>query len=153
MRDYKKIELIDDIRNDAVIKMIENPSLSYIDAYEEAKKELIGDNKITDVELKNYEINIDSNLINDNNEKNYYDQLKNILKDDINTNEFNDEQLRELSIGKKMGVDISKIADKNYNVAQLKCLIVMLSMGKNIDSFKGNYSFEPMEVFKNIAKI
>lgn len=154
MTNYKNVELIDDIRNDALILMSHDPNLSYLEAYNKAMKELIGDKNILSADLSEFDINISANLIKskNNNKDLYLEQLKDMLSEDIDVSMFDKQQLRELSMGKKIGIDIKQIADNNYNPSQIKCLCIMLSMGKDIDEYKGNYTFDPLEVFKNIAK-
>lgn len=146
MSSKKTLDLIDDIRNDALISMRENPNLNYQDAFKNAKKELIGDENILDFKFKPFNIEFDESLtINniENNENDYYTEVKNELGKYINVNDFSNEQLDEFTIALKMGVDITKFADNKYSPKQLNFLCLLLSSGKSIDEYRNNYDFDP----------
>lgn len=183
MSTIKNIELIDDVRNDALILMRENPNLSYEEAFDKAKKNLIGEQQIKEFEFQPFEVEIDMELLNtdeviDSTEEqisndelteeekedlkvleklemlddDFYGNIKNQLKDKINVEEFNDDQLEQLYIGLRMGVDITRVANNKFSSTQIKFLTVMLASGKNIDNYLLDYNFDPTEAFTEIVK-
>lgn len=186
MSTIKNVELIDDVRNDALILMRENSNISYEEAFEKAKVNLIGDEKISEFKFQPFEVEIDEDLLKNslNNEKSasseqpseqieltdeqkedlevlekldgldtdFYENIRNQLKDIINVSEFNDDQLEQLYIGSRMGVDITKIANNKFQPAQIKFLCVMMASGKNIDVYTTDYNFDPEQAFVEIAQ-
>ena len=161
MKDIKYIELIDDIRRDALILMEKDKSLDYFQASEMAKKKLIGDSKVTEANISPFSLNIDENLLHEENEiiesaDPYYDDLKNKMKDIIDVSKFDKEQLKQLVIGREMGLsneDILKVSDNKYNAEQIKYLCVLISCGKDISRFIGDYSFNPVQAFAELVSI
>lgn len=152
MATYKNLELRDNIRNDALLLMKEK-NISYEDAYEEAKQKLIGNQNINDFEFKplttvnSLENTLDKTIVAEDNKveevNEYLEDLKSRLKNLINVELFSEEQLEEFVISKEMGVDITKFADPGYNPEQIKYLSMQLLLGKEIDQYKGNYTFIP----------
>ena len=63
MSDIKNIELIDDIRKDALLLMKQDDKLDYIEASKRAREELIGKQNVTSAEMPPFSVNIDENLI------------------------------------------------------------------------------------------
>lgn len=184
MSTIKNIELIDDVRNDALLLMKKNPDMSYEEAFDKAKKNLIGDEQINEFEFQPFEVDIDVDLLNSEEtttsndeqsddidltdeekddlevlqklemlDEDFYGNIKNQLSDRINVDEFNDEQLEQLYIASRMGVDITKIANNKFSSIQIKFLAVMLASGKNVDSYLLDYNFDPTEAFTEIIEL
>jgi len=148
MATYKNLELRDNILNDALKLMEENPNLSYDAAYEQAKQNLIGNQEINSFVFKplTTSINISSNSkeqIKEDVEDPYLEDIKKRLKDDIDVEKYTEEQLEEYIISKEMGLDITKFADPGYNPDQIKYISMQVLVGKPIDKFIGNYTFDP----------
>lgn len=151
MATIKNVELLDNIRTDALILMKQNPSISYSDAYNKAKEALINNQKITEYEYKPFTVDISDELLDKKvknvSEEEYYSDIKNLLKDKVNISDFSNEQLKQLAIATKMEIDIQKIADKNYSPEQMRVLAALLSSGVNVDKYLGDYSFKPSDIF------
>lgn len=186
MSTIKNVELIDDVRNDALLLMKENADMSYEEAFEKAKVSLIGKENIKEFEFHPFEVEIDEDLLNlatkvdesivlDNQsdkieitdeqkedlevleklemlEDDFYVSIKNQMKDIIKVDEFNNEQLEQLYIGLRMGVDVTRIANNKFSSTQLKFLSVMLASGKNIDNYLMDYNFDPTQAFSEIVE-
>lgn len=155
MSTIKTMELIDDIRNDALILMKNDSNLSYLEAFEQARKNLIGDEQILRFEFKPFEVKIDDSLLSNNVEENldendYYSNIKKELKKFIDIKEYTDEQLEQYYIGIQMNVDIVKFANKNFSPKQIKFLCVMLASGKNVDRYLNDYGFDPNNAISEI---
>ena len=163
MKNIKVIELYDDIRNDAIILMKENPNLKYSEAFSMAKEELIGNTKISDFEFKPFNVEIDDNLNKVaskkeekvKNEKvetedDYYTSVKKKLSEYINVDDFSDEQIDEFNIALQMGVDITKYADNKFSPKQLKTLCLLVASGKDIDNYRYDYNFDPTKVMEEM---
>ena len=148
MATYKNLELRDNILNDALKLMEENSNLSYEDAYEQAKQNLIGNQEINSFVFKplTTSINMSSKKeeqVKEENDDPYIKDIKNRLKDDIDVEKFTEEQLEEYIISKEMGLNITKFADPGYNPEQIKYLSMQVLVGKPIDKYVGNYTFDP----------
>lgn len=158
MNNIRIIKLYDDIRNDALILMKENPSLKYQDAFKQAKESLIGNINIKDFEFKPFTIELDSSLNKNSSEElideeDYFTYLKKQLKDYINVDEFTEEQLKAYNIAVQMNVDITKFADKNFSPKQIEALCLLSASGRNIDKYIHNYDFEPTKVIEDAIMI
>ena len=164
MSNIKNLELIDDIRRDAIIFMEQDSSLDYIKATNKARENLIGNQKITSVDLKPFTVNIDDSLtVNDNindiskpheEEDLYLKELKEKLKGIINVDIYDKEQLRQILIGKEMGINIDtlkKIADNKYSYEQIRYLCVMSTCGMDISKYIGDYDFNPLQAFAELS--
>lgn len=155
MPTIKNLELRDNIRNDALIIMKNNPDLSYEDAYEQAKENLIGNQSIIDFEFKPLTTVNNMNIteeqsIQTTTDNPYLDDIKNRLKNDIDVEKFSEEQLEEYNISKEMGIEISSFADPGYNPEQIKYLSTQILVGKPINQYIGNYTFDPdREIISN----
>lgn len=158
MSNIKNIELYDDIRNDALILMGENPNLQYQEAFKQAKENLIGDINICDFEFKPFNVEIDSELNNiasrvDSNKDDYYTSVRNKLAEYINVEEFTEAQLEEYNIAIQMGVDITKFADNNFSPSQIKTLCLLVASGKDIDKYRYDYDFDPKKIVEEMIAI
>lgn len=196
MSTIKNIELIDDVRNDALILMRNNPDLTYEQAYTQAKEKLIGNESIGSFEFKPFEVEVDSNLVNEENsdlkndtetlenaietlnanslpvdeisdeklkeeikdnqealqlleglDTDYYGNIRNQLTNIIDVTKFNDDQIEQLYIGYKMGVDITKIFNNQLTSQQIKFLCVLLATGKDITNYVVEPNFDVEEAF------
>ena len=182
MSTIKNVELIDDVRNDALIIMKNNPEMQYDEAYEKAKQNLIGDENIKEFEFRPFQVEIDDELLSSSNEENlsddsnqielsdeakenielynklepladdFYSSIREQLKDLINVSEFDDNQIEQLYIGLRMGIDIKKIANNKFSSSQLKFLCVMLASGNNVDKYIEDVNFNPALAFAEMAQ-
>jgi hypothetical protein len=204
MSTIKNIELIDDVRTDALILMKNDPSLTYDQAYIQAKQKLIGDENINSFEFKPFEVELDSSLVNetpkteetgnepveekvetkeeaiatlDENiiptddmseeevkdaeevlkqleglDTDYYGSIRNQLSGIIDVSKFNDDQIEQLYVGHKMGVDITKIFNNKLTSQQIKFLCVLLATGKDITNFVIDPNFDVDEAFEEIIQ-
>ncbi len=173
MANKHNIELVDNIRNSAVLLMKERPDLSYADAYEMVRRRLLGDTKVTDyvepplkVVYKNdsgeevvlYEempSMAENKPIKEHRSDgysaevtNYYEQYVRDNLPTINPYQYTIDQLKSLVVAHKMEVDISLLADPNYSPKQIDFLAIMAASGRDIQSYKGNYTFEPTVEFE-----
>ena len=174
MANKHNIELVDDIRSVALNLMKEKPELSYADAYEMARKNLIGETKVTDYVAPPLKVVYK----NENGEEvvlyeempsiaemepikehrsdgysaevtNYYEQY---VKDNLPTidpYQYTIDQLKSLVVAHKMEVDINLLADPNYSPKQIDFLAIMAASGRDIKKYKGNYTFDPTVEFGN----
>lgn len=162
MANTKTMELIDGIRHDALILMSSRPSLSYAEAYDLARQNLIGDNKITEFQFKPLSIsfemndakkNIDGDKTFDSLNSTYLDESIKEISGMIDVANYNQAQLKQYVVAHKMGVDISKFASELYSPEQVKFLSIMLASGRNVDKYIDDYNFDPATAFSEIADI
>lgn len=152
MTNYKNLELRDGILRDANILMRENPNLKYEEAYEQAKRELIGDNNVLDIEVKPFEIIIDDNLIKkESNTVEIDNELYKPISNKIDISKYDKAQLKQYLIGNNMGIDITLFADPKFSAKQIRFLCIMMTTGKDVDNLFTNYEFDPNIEFANIS--
>lgn len=160
MSNIKTMELIDGIRHDALILMNSRPDLSYTEAYDLARQNLIGDNSITDFQFKPLSISLeiadnkktiegDSSFESSN--LTYMDESIKEISGIIDIANYDQAQLKQYVIAHKMGVDISKFASELYSPEQVKFLSIMLASGRNVDKYLNDYNFDPAMAFVEIA--
>ena len=157
MASYKNLELRDGILKDAIILMNQNPDLKYEEAYEMAKKNLIGDEELLKLNIKKLDLEFEDKLIS--NQSMEKQTLKEGLSDDIyspirnliDTSKYNNNQLKQYLIGYNMGIDITTFANPNFEPRQIKFLCTMMVAGKDVDQFLNDYDFDPNEVFSDVA--
>lgn len=166
MATIENVELIDDVRKDALILMKSRPELGYLEAFELAKNNLIGKNRITDYQFKPFTVSIETNnkekkeeqkdialeIKDDASSPYYIDYAINNLSAFLNIKDYHVDQIKAYVIAHKMGVDISKFVNNKYNVEQINFLAVMSASGKDISMYLNNYDFVPQEEFAKIGK-
>ncbi len=154
MATLRNLELIDDIRTDAKILIENNPELSYYDAYEQAKKALIGDENIIEYDYTSF---IDKSSFSENSledeENGFYDNLKKNLKDKIDVEQYSNEQLEQYMISTTMGLDISTFANPIFTPEQIKFLSIALVSGEDITRFLNKPNFNAEEEMKALQDI
>lgn len=166
MAEIETIELIDDIRKDALILMSSRPNLSYLDAYNLARENLIGKEKVTDFKFQPFTVKIntdekkqketfaledDEEAITDASSSYYEEYAEKELSGIINIKDYTLDQIKAYVVAHKMGVDISLYASELYNVEQINFLAVMLASGKSIDQYLNDYNFVPKDEFAKMA--
>lgn len=164
MATIQNVELIDDVRKDALILMKSRPEISYLEAFALARQNLIGEKNITDFSFKPFTVSLeldgketettslDDSIILEDASASYYQKYANQeLSSIIKVDDYNIDQLKAYVIAHKMGVDISKFASELYNASQINFLAVMLASGKSIDKYLTNYNFDPKVEFVNLA--
>lgn len=171
MTSIQNVELIDDIRKDALLLMKSRPEISYLEAFSLAKENLIGGSKITEFTFQPFNVDIqveNNNVIAESNnetpsgsqnnnfqdedlEKEFYMQEASSISSLIDLDKFNSEQIKAYLIAHRMGVDITKFADANYSKEQIDFLAVLLASDLPIDKYLNNYEFDPKEEFTLVA--
>lgn len=161
MANIKTMELIDGIRHDALILMDSRKDLTYPEAYDLARQNLIGDSVITDFQFKPLSISLE--IPNEKKEikvtsdadlmgATYMDESIRDIEKIINIENYSQAQLKQYVIAHKMGVDISKFASELFSPEQVKFLSVMLASGRNIDQYLDDYNFDPALAFVDMAE-
>ncbi len=160
MSNIKTMKLIDEIRHDALILMNSRPDLSYTEAYDLARQNLIGDSSITDFQFKPLSIsleitdnkkNIEGDSSFESSNLTYMDESIKEISGIIDIANYDQAQLKQYVIAHKMGVDISKFASELYSPEQVKFLSIMLASGRNVDKYLNDYNFDPAMAFVEIA--
>lgn len=162
----ENINLINDIRNDALILMKSRPDISYLEAWSLAKKNLIGDNKAIDFEFQPFKLDLDLDnnqsitdenndrvTFSDDSEEYYLKCAKEELSDIMTVSDYNLDQLKAYVIAHRMGADVSKFANTKYNAEQINFLAVLLSSGNDISRYLDNYTFDPKKEILNFADV
>lgn len=163
MSDYSNVKLIDQIRHDALMLLkSRNNTISYGEAFELAKTNLIGRQKVTDVVIgpfsleinlgnKNTLTGVSEEVLEDNIDNFYVREAKKVLKNKINIANFDDAQLKALLVADSMGVDITKFASEEFSAEQINFFAVLLSSGEQIDEYLNNPGFDPNIEFTKLA--
>ncbi len=161
MANTKTIELIDGIRHDALILMRSRPELTYPEAYDMARQNLIGDNVITEFQFKPLSISLElpdaKKELNVTDTSimlgaNYMDESLKEIENIIDVASYSQAQLKQYVIAHKMGVDISIFANELFSPEQVKFLSIMLASGRNIDKYLNDYNFDPATAFVDMAE-
>ncbi len=165
MATVQNIELIDDVRKDALILMKSRPNISYLEAYALARENLIGEKKITEFNFKPFTVSVEldgkvsentvtnEEIVEDSSATYYHEYAKKEFGNILKISDYTTDQLKAYVIAHKMGVDISKFASELYNPDQINFLAVMLASGKNIDKYLNDYNFVPKDEFLKIDEL
>lgn len=147
---YDKVQLIDDIRKDALILM-QSRDIPYEEAYEICRENLVNSTKVTEFEAQPLSVEIGdiipSKINQESSSKTLEEIIYNTLKDTINMEEYTSEQLEEYYIAFKMGVDINKFIRKEWNPAQIRFLSIMLASGLDIKDYVNDINFDAEKAF------
>lgn len=141
----ERLELIDDIRKYAVFLMSKDPNLSYDEATKQAKIKLVGyDIKIAS--YQNEEQSLQQELKNNFSYKDTATKEINFLKVEL----YTDEQLKEMIIANRMGVNLESFINIFYTPAQIRFITLMSAAEKDITPYTTNVCFDPEEEMKKI---
>ncbi len=159
MTSIQNVELVDDIRKDALLLMKSRPELSYLEAFMLAKENLIGSSKITEYEFSPFMVDIQVDNASKNRatneeveqredtEKEFYKAEASAISGLIDLDKYTTEQIKSYLIAYRMGVDITKFASVNYSKEQIDFIAVLLASNLPIDKYINNYTFDPKEEF------
>lgn len=161
MANIQNVELVDDIRKDALLLMKSRPELSYLEAFMLAKDNLIGKSKITEFEFQPFtvDVQVETNNKNVENkvqeevdpEKEFYKVEASAISNLIDLDKYTTEQIKSYLIAHRMGVDITKFANTNYSKEQIDFLAVLVASNLPIEKYLNNFEFDPKEEFTLVA--
>ena len=141
-----KLEAIDDIRTYANLLMLKNPDLDYAEASKRAKRELFGpDLNIPqyDAEAKNVKEQTEGNV-------SYEEIASKELSNAIRVELYTEDQLKEIIIAKRMGINVEEFINIFYTPMQIRVITMAASLGKDINPYITNLYFDPEEEMRRL---
>jgi len=132
-----KIKKIDEIRVLALEYLSMNKASTYQDAWRDALEKIIGskDSKfLTSVEEG----------------KNIVDMAKEELSSGIKTELYTEEQLKQMIIAKRMGIDVSSFINVFFTAEQIKFITIVAAGGMDIEPYKTNLKFDPEQELEKL---
>lgn len=140
--------MIDDIRKYANLLMLEDPTLDYAKATDRAKMEIFGQN----LNVPKYVITSKSVDVDVKAKK----TLKEIATEEtggaIRVELYTEEQLKEIIIAKRMGVQVEDFINIFYTPEQIRVITLAYSMGKDITSYANNLYFDPKSELRKLEE-
>lgn len=144
----QRLEMIDDIRKYANLLMLEDPTLDYAKATDRAKMEIFGQ----DLNVPKYVITSKSVDVDVKSKK----TLKEIAAEEtggaIRVELYTEEQLKEIIIAKRMGVQVEDFINIFYTPEQIRVITLAYSMGKDITSYANNLYFDPKSELRKLEE-
>lgn len=142
----QRLEMIDDIRKYANLLMLEDPTLDYAKATDRAKVEIFGENlNVPKYAITSKSVEVDSKVKK---------TIKEIAAEEtggaIRVELYTDEQLKEIIIAKRMGVQVEEFINIFYTPEQIRVITLAYSMGKDITSYANNLYFDPKSEMKKL---
>lgn len=144
----QRLEMIDDIRKYANLLMLEDPKLDYAKATDRAKMEIFGQ----DLNVPKYSITSKGVEVDVKKEKTLkdiaFEETGGVIKVEL----YTEEQLKEIIIAKRMGVQIEEFVNIFYTPEQIRVITLAYSMGKDITSYTNNLYFDPKSEMKKLEE-
>ncbi len=137
----ERLKLIDDIRKKALDFMKEDSSLTYDVASKNAKVQLVG----SDILITEYRQPVD-------NQESVLEIAKKELSPNIRVNLYQEDQLREMIVANRLGVDIESFVNIFLTPEQIHFLTVASLSGKDITPYMSDVQFNPQEEMKKLEQ-
>lgn len=142
----KRLGMIDDIREYANLLMQKDPTLNYADACKKAKLDLFGKDlnvpRFTE-EKSRVEGEASSNI-------SYSEIANRELGGSIRVELYTEDQLKEIIIAKRMGVDITDFVNIFYTSMQIRVITMASALGRDITPYTTNLYFDPEEEMRRL---
>lgn len=142
-----RLELIDDIRKYAVSLMSKDPNLNYDEATKQAKIAIVG----YDIQIVSYQ-DTEKKLEEEISNFSYKETAAKEI-DFIKTELYSDEQLKEMIIASRMGVNLKDFINIFYSPAQIRFITLMYAANQDITPYVTNLYFDPEEEMKKISEV
>lgn len=136
----ERLKLIDDIRNKALSFMAEDSTLTYDIASSKAKSELIGEDSIT-----KYHQGIDM-------KETIVEIAKRELGDTIRVDLYQEDQLKEMIVANRLGVDVSSFVSIFLTPEQIHFITLVALKGDDISRYMLDFQFDPKEEMEKLMK-
>jgi len=144
----ERLEMMDDVRKYANLLMISDPNLQYNEATNRAKKELFG----RDLDLVRYNEKEaqKENKVEVDDTVSYVELASRELSKDIRVELYSEEQLKEIIIAKRMGVNVEDFINIFYTPLQIRVITMASSLGRDITPYVTNLYFDPEEEMEKL---
>lgn len=144
----QRLEMIDDIRKYANLLMLEDPTLNYAEATARAKQEIFGQ----DLNVPKYTLTSKSVEVEVKAKKSLKDIAREETGGAIRVELYTEEQLKEVIIAKRMGVQVEEFINIFYTPEQIRVITLAYSMGKDITSYANNLYFDPKSEMRKLEE-
>lgn len=135
----ERLKLIDDIRNKALSLMKEDSSLSYENASKQARIELTGEDTL----ITKYHQGIEMKT-------SYLEIAKKEISPDIRVDLYQEDQLKEMIVANRLGVDLEEFINIFLTPEQIHFLTLASLKGEDITRYVMNLYFDPEEEMKHL---
>lgn len=129
-----RLKLIDDIRKKALDYMEADSNLTYDVASSKAKKELTGEN----VSITKYHQGIDM-------KDTILEIAKRELGEDIRVELYQEEQLKEMIVANRLGVDVGSFVSIFLTPEQIHFITLATLKGEDVTRYMLDFQFDPEE--------
>lgn len=137
----ERLKLIDDIRTKALSYMEEDSTLTYDIASSKAKKELTGEN----ISITKYHQGIEM-------KDTIMDIAKRELGEEIRVDLYQEEQLKEMIVAKRLGVDVGSFVSIFLTPKQIHFITLATLKGEDITRYMLDFQFDPDEELEKLMK-
>lgn len=153
MATIENVTLIDDIRKDALLLM-QSRGISYDEAFDLARQNLIGKSNVTEFETKKFDIDVDDELIE---KEDIFEEIKDVedssipyyleivekeLKGIVDPKEYNNDQIKAIVVAHQMGADLKSFISNIYSPEQINFIALLQVTGEDISRYKNNNNFD-----------
>ena len=143
-----RLEMIDDIRKYANLLMLKDSSLDYASATKKAKLELFG----RDLNVSSY-IETEEQVENETEDNVSYGEIASReLAGSIRVELYTEEQLKEIIIAKRMGVNVDEFINIFYTPLQIRVITMASALGRDITPYTTNLYFDPEEEMRKLEE-
>lgn len=138
--------MIDDVRKYANLLMLDDPTLDYAAASKRARLELFGQ----DLNVSRY-VEEEEIIQKETSEIGSYEEIASReLASSIRVELYTEEQLKEIIIAKRMGVNVDEFINIFYTPLQIRVITMASALGKDITPYTTNLYFDPEEEMKKL---
>ena len=142
-----RLEMIDDIRKYANLLMLQESGLNYADATKKAKIDLFGS------ELNFLKHTQEENGIEiEDSDISYIEIANRELAGKIRVDLYTEEQLKEIIIAKRMGVDVESFINIFYTPMQIRVITLAAALDRDITPYTTNLYFDPKTEMKKLEE-
>lgn len=141
-----RLGMIDDIRKYANLLMQKDSTLNYAEASKKAKLDLFG----KDLDVPRY-IEEEEQIQNETSDNVSYGEIASReLADSIRVELYTEEQLKEIIIAKRMGVNVDEFINIFYTPLQIRVITMASALGRDITPYTTNLYFDPEEELRRL---
>jgi hypothetical protein len=141
-----RLELIDAIRKYALGLMSKDPNLDYAEATKQAKIAIVG-HEIRITDYNDEKNKVESAALE---ELSYKSLVTKELEGKIKVELYSEEQLKEIVIANRMGIDVTSFINIFYTPDQIRFITLMASANLDITPYMTNLTFDPDEEMRKL---
>lgn len=153
MATIENVTLIDDIRKDALLLM-QSRGISYEEAFDLARENLIGKSNVTEFEAKKFDVDLEDDLVitedifeeikdvEDSSIPYYLEIVEKELQGVVNPKDYTNDQIKAIVVAHQMGADLKKFISNIYSPEQINFIAILQVTGEDISRYINNNNFD-----------